>query len=110
MGFHSHLDTGRVEVYDAELWAIGLALRESVRKRDNMQTHGVTRMAVSSDSHTAIQQTEHLRLGPRQPLARWVNQRTRTLHEADIETAFHWVPGHTGIPGNEDPDCQANIA
>jgi hypothetical protein len=32
--FHSHLGTRRVEVYDALLWVIGLALRESLRKRD----------------------------------------------------------------------------
>jgi hypothetical protein len=29
----THLGTGRMEVYDAELWAIGLALRESLKKR-----------------------------------------------------------------------------
>jgi len=29
--FRSYLGTGRVEVYDAELWEIGLALRQSVK-------------------------------------------------------------------------------
>jgi hypothetical protein len=48
--FRSHLGTGRVEVYDAELWAIGLALRESVKKRDIVQTHGVTTVAASAKS------------------------------------------------------------
>jgi hypothetical protein len=36
--FSSHLGTGRMEVYNAELWAIGLALRESVKKTDTLQT------------------------------------------------------------------------
>jgi ribonuclease HI len=107
--FRSHLGTGRVEVYDAELWAIGLALRESVRKRDRLRTHGVTKVGVFSDSQAAIRRTEHLEPGPGQPLARWINQSARTLREAGIETEIHCVPGHTGIPGNEEPDRQANL-
>jgi hypothetical protein len=43
-----------VEVYDAELWAIGLALRESIKKRDILQIHGVTKVAVFSNSQVAI--------------------------------------------------------
>jgi hypothetical protein len=34
--FRSHLGTGRMEVYDAELWAIGLAFLESERRRDTL--------------------------------------------------------------------------
>jgi len=34
--FCSNPGTGRMEVYEAELWAIGLAPRESVSKRDAM--------------------------------------------------------------------------
>jgi hypothetical protein len=41
--FRSHLGTGRMEVYDEELWAIGLALRDSVRKKDTQQRKGVTK-------------------------------------------------------------------
>jgi ribonuclease HI len=108
--FGSHLGTGRMVVYDAELWAIGRALRESVKKRDTLQTHGVTKVAVFSDSQAAIRRTEHLEPEPGQPLARCINQSTRTLREAGIETEIHRVPGHTGIPGNEDVDRQANLA
>jgi len=66
-----------VEVNDAELWAIGLALWESVKKRDTLQTYGVTKVAIISYSQAAIQRTEHMEPGPGLPLARWINQSAR---------------------------------
>jgi hypothetical protein len=32
----SHLGTGQMEVYDADLWAIKLAVQESVKKNDTL--------------------------------------------------------------------------
>jgi hypothetical protein len=81
-----------------------------VRKRDTLQTHRVTKVAVISDSQAAIRRTEHLEPGPGQPLARWINRSVWTVREAGIETEIHWVPGHTSIPGNEEADRQANLA
>jgi len=52
--FCCHLCTGQMEVYDAELWAIGHALRGSAKKRDRLQTQGVTKIAIFSDSQAAI--------------------------------------------------------
>ena len=108
--FRSHLGTGRMEVYDAELWAIGLALRESLKKRDIPQANGVSKVAVISDSQATIRRTEHLEPGSGQPLARPINRKARALRDVGIETEIHWVPGHTGIPGNEEADLQANLA
>jgi hypothetical protein len=96
--FRCCLGTGLVEVYEVELWAIGLALRESVYKRAMMQTYIVKRVAVFSDSQAAIWLTEHLEPGHGQPEARWINQSASTLRKAGSETVIHWVPGHTGIP------------
>jgi len=59
----SYLGTRRMEVFDAELWAIGLALGKTVKRRETLQRHGVKMVAVFSDSHTAIQQTAHLEPG-----------------------------------------------
>ena len=105
----SHLGIGRIKVYDAELWEIGLALRESVRPRETLQTHGVTKGAMISDSQAANRRSEHQEPEPGQLLTRWINRSARTLREAAIETEIHWVPRHTGIAVNEEADRQANL-
>jgi len=50
----SFLGTGRMEVVDAELWAIGLTLDVTIEKRDTWQRHGVKTVAICSNSQTAI--------------------------------------------------------
>jgi len=37
----SYLGTGRMEVLDAELWVIRLALGETVKNRETLPRHGV---------------------------------------------------------------------
>jgi ribonuclease HI len=99
-----------MQVYEAELWAIALALRRSVKKTDTLQKSWVMMVTVFRDSQAAIRRTEHLEPGPGQPLARWINQSARTLRETSIETEIHWAPGHTGIPRNAEADSQGNLA
>jgi hypothetical protein len=43
-----------MEVYGAELWVIGLALWDSVRIKETLQIHGVTKVSVFNDSQGAI--------------------------------------------------------
>jgi len=106
---HSYLGTGRMEVIEAELWAIGLALGETVKRRDRHQQHGVKMVAVFSDSQAAIRRAAQLQPGLGQRLARRINRRVRNLCGHGIANKIHWVLGHSSIPGNEEADRQANF-
>jgi hypothetical protein len=62
-----------MEVFDAELWAIGLALDVAIEKRETFQKHGVKTVTVFSDSQAAIRRAARLEAGPGQRLARRIN-------------------------------------
>ena len=85
----SCLGTRRMEVFDAELWAIGLALDVAIEKRDTLQVHGVKTVAVFSDSQGTIRQAAHLDQGPVQQLARQINRMAQILHVHSIATEIH---------------------
>ena len=67
-------------------------------------------MAIFNDSQTTIRRAAHLEPGQWQPSARRINRRAQELIAHGIATEIHWVPGHSGIPANEDADRQANLA
>jgi ribonuclease HI len=92
--FHSYLGMGRMEVFDAEIWAIGVALQKSVSRAEALRAHGATTVAVFSDSQAAIRQTAHLDPGPVQQLARAINEHARALRAHSIEVVIYLVLGH----------------
>jgi len=105
-----NLGTGRVEVFDAELWTIGRALNETIQKRETLQRHGVKTVAVFTGSQAAIRRTPHLEPGPAQRVARRLNRRAQALLAQGIATAIDWVLRHSGITAKEEADRQANLA
>jgi hypothetical protein len=70
---HRFLGTGHIEFFDAEVWAIKLALNLVIEKRDTLLMPGVKTVAVFSDSQAAIQLAAHLQPDPGQSLPSRIN-------------------------------------
>jgi hypothetical protein len=62
-----------MEVFGAELWAIGVALQVPIEKSEGLQMHGVRTVAGFSPSKAAIRRAAHLEAAPGQRLARRIN-------------------------------------
>jgi ribonuclease HI len=99
-----------MEVNNAELCAIGLALEVTIGMRETLQQHGVITVAVLSDSQDTMRRTADLEPGPGQQLSRRIIRRVQALLAHGTASEIHWVPGHSGIPGKEEVDCQAKLA
>jgi len=67
-------------------------------------------VAVSSDCQAAIRRAAHLEPGAGQWLRRRINRKAQAVLAQSIKTEIHWVPGHSGIPGNKEANCQLNVA
>src|SRR5258707_1107393 len=99
-----------MEVFDTDLWVIGLALDVAIKKTETLHMHGVKIVAVFSDTQAAIRRVAHREPGPVQQLARRIKRTAQSLFAHGIATENHWVPDHSGIPGNTEAYRQANLA
>jgi len=106
----SFLCTRCMEVFDAELWAIRIALDMAIDKRDTMQMHAVKTVAAFSDLQAAIRSAAHLEPGPGQRLARRINRMEWSRLGHGIATEIHQFPEHSRITGQEEVDRQATLA
>jgi len=99
-----------MEVFDAELWAIGLALEVRIEKRDTLQRHWMKTVAVFSDSQATIRRTALPERSLGQLLPRRINSRAQALLAHSIKKEIQSVPGNTCIPRKEEADRQVNVA
>lgn len=108
------------EVFDAELYALDLALSialqgGNVRARlgssnANRLLREVNNVHIWLDSRAAISRIQNLRPGPGQWLVRRIHFQIWELQKHQIEVHIHWIPGHMKIEGNERADKAAKEA
>jgi len=63
---HRFLGTGRLEVFNAELRASGLALDVMIENKERLQRHGAKTVAIVRHSQTTTRRAAHLEPGPGQ--------------------------------------------
>jgi ribonuclease HI len=97
------------EVFDAELRAIYqclLTCRHHARIHHLPQRH----IHIFSDNQASITRSASLDCGPGQEIAALIRNTALALRPHVVQVTVHWVPRHTGIPGNEKADMLANLA
>lgn len=92
------------EVLDAELWAVVKALEIAEKETENTREIPVT---IFCDSQKALKAIQHSPFYKDNHFLRGIIYHTaRQLQEQGHPIAFHWVPAHSGVTGNE----KANLA
>jgi ribonuclease HI len=69
-------------------------------------------VTIAADSKAAIQGTQSARAGSGAYLVDWLHRAVQRLQRAQpgLHLTIRWVPGHTGIAGNEAVDREAKKA
>jgi hypothetical protein len=108
--WHSCLGIGTMQLIDAELWVIRLEPWATVTTRERLPEHEVKTVAVFSESQAAIRCTPYVQPGPGPWLPGRIKWTTPAILTYSIATKYHRILGYPGIPENEDPDRQGNLA
>ena len=75
-----------MEVFDVELWAMWIALKETAKGGERLHTQGVQMIVIICDALAAVQWAAHLEIGLGQPVAQWINNEARALGARGIQT------------------------
>ena len=96
-----------MKVYDRELVGIARALTEASRTSLSFK-----HIWVFTDNQAAISNSHRLTPHPGQQISLKIQQLTKNLLDSDLDLQLHlhWVPGHTGIQGNDEADRLAKQA
>jgi ribonuclease HI len=96
------------EVFDAELRAVYECL---LTCRHYARIHHLHRhhIHIFSDNQAAITHSASLDRGTGQEIAALIRDMTLALRPHVVQVTVHWVPGHTGIPGNKKADMLAKL-
>src|SRR5438270_1315611 len=96
-----------IKVYDGELAGIARALTEASRT-SLLFKH----IWIFTNNQAAIRNCYKLTPHPGQQISLQIQQLTQDLLDSnqDLELHLHWVPGHTGIQGNDEADKLAKQA
>jgi ribonuclease HI len=92
-----------ISIYTAELVAIHEALRF-------IRDHKITKAIILSDSLSALQSLESGKSKCRPNLILEQQELLLEIYNAGGKIHFMWIPGHTGIDGNEQADKLAKLA
>jgi ribonuclease HI len=96
------------EVFDTELRAIYeclLTCQNHARIHHLRQCH----IHIFSDNQATITHSASLDRGPGQELAALIYDTALALRPHIVQVMVHWVPGQTGVPGNEKANMVAKL-
>jgi ribonuclease HI len=97
-----------LEVFDAKLRAIYQCL---LTCRTHTRIHYLHRRYIHSfsDNQATITRSASFDRSPRQEIATLIHNTVLALRPHVVQVTVHWVPGHTGVPGNEKADVLAKL-
>ena len=93
------------EILDEELWAISDALDTAIREASSADS---TLITIFCDTQKALNAIQHFSSHKENRFLRGqIYHKAKKLQSKGHSVVFRWVPGHTGLVGNEKADLAA---